>query len=229
MPVHLKYQPEQNRPWDRKKILPILFPIIVLIALFAFILASGKNEHGNSSPTVMDLTQPQIIVSPSTSATMQLTDTVTNEGQVPETLTPFDLSTPTISSSAVLLSLEMPIGNKYKFVIHRIASGETLAMLAQEYGTTPEDITRVNYRLPRTIWEGYLIIIPLNNEDLGEPLCFEAYVLSENSITLEQLAKKLNYDLDLLATYNGIDGDYLLSSGDWLLFPHFIGCPSATP
>jgi LysM repeat protein len=228
-PPSLKYRRGQNKFHHWKKLFSILFPVILLTTIIVSLLILGKMKPGMPSPTMVNLTQPQIIVTSSPSTTAQLTDIVTNDVQAQETLTPFRTFDPNISSTQAPISLDVPFGNTYKFIIHRIARGETLALFAQEYGTTSEAIIKVNYQLPTTIWEGYLIIIPVNNEDVDGLPSFKAYTLSENSITLEKLAEKLHYDVDVLATYNGIDADYLLSSGDWLLLPHINNSPKVTP
>lgn len=139
-----------------------------------------------------------------------------------ETMTPtITLTiTPTFTPTLELPhTLETPIGITTKFVIHRIARGESLVYLAEQYGTTVEAIRSVNYFLPTPIWVGYLVIIPVDQTDVGGLPAFEAYQVTGN-ISVEDLARQLLVDPAILENYNGLQDAQIVTVGEWILVPH---------
>jgi hypothetical protein len=121
--------------------------------------------------------------------------------------------------------LDTPIGSKYKFIIHKVVKGESLQLYAEKYGTTIETIRAVNYHLPIPLWEDWLIIIPISITDAQGLPSFEAYMVSEEGLTIAELARKLSTDPIELKYYNALSETYRSSSGDCLLIPRMKSNP----
>jgi hypothetical protein len=113
----------------------------------------------------------------------------------------------------------MPIGGDYKFVIHRVAGGESLDQYAQKYRTSVEAIHSVSYSLKTPLWVDALVIIPVGFTDAASLPRFEAYVVTGTGRTAETLALELGVDARELRYYNAILFGEVLRVGDWLLIP----------
>jgi LysM repeat protein len=117
-------------------------------------------------------------------------------------------------------TLDMPIGSAHLFVIHRIVQGESLFTMATKYNTSTEAIKNVNYNMPDPVWVDWLVIIPVDTSDVSGLPTFEAYMVVEGGVSIKWLAEILKLDTTSLKFYNGLENDYLLSDGEWLLLPH---------
>ncbi len=159
----------------------------------------GVIDNNTSTSTV----NPKL---PTATATLVPTPTITHTPTI--TLTP---------TSA--LGLDIIIGEVYKFVIHRTATGESVQMYADLYNTTPQAIYDSNYLMPVPIWINWLIIIPVDMADTSELPAFEAYMVENNGIRLDLLADELDVKLKELMLYNNLEVDQILNNGDWLLIP----------
>jgi hypothetical protein len=126
---------------------------------------------------------------------------------------------PTPTSEPQILALDTPIGREYQFIIHRVAEGETLQIFADQYKTSVEAITAVNYDLISPLWISWLVIIPLDTLDVSNLPAFEAHLVQQQSISLGELAPQLSASLDDLAFYNNINMDEIINEGEWLLVP----------
>ncbi|MCJ7695273.1 MAG: hypothetical protein MUO40_07575 [Anaerolineaceae bacterium] len=123
------------------------------------------------------------------------------------------------AATEVTHKLDTPIGGEQKFIIHQVLDGESIEQYAIQYNTSKDAIIDVNYFLPIPLWINWLIIIPVDLMDTVNLPTFEAYVVIDEMITVEQLAEKLAIDVTELGFYNGIESDYVLKSGNWLLIP----------
>jgi len=103
--------------------------------------------------------------------------------------------------------------------VHRVNPGESLLFLATQHNTTPEIIKAVNYQLIVPIWVDSILIIPLDCIDLAGLPAFEAFQITENGLTLRELAEGLAIDLEALVDYNNIPADGFLINGEWVLIP----------
>jgi LysM repeat protein len=140
------------------------------------------------------------------------------------TETPTQVSIKTSPTPGPLL--ETPFGSQPKFIIHQVANGESLILIAKRYGTTLEAIQAVNFFLPSPLWSGWLLVIPLNTIDVENLPAFEAYVVSEEDVNADQLAINLDTDLEALLYYNAISSaEDPLPPGRWLLIPREKATP----
>ncbi len=100
----------------------------------------------------------------------------------------------------------MPIGDYYKFIIHKAKDGERLEYFAEKYNTTVEAIIAINYRLTNPAYEDVLFVVPINFSTIKGMPVFVVYEikLEERGISPETLAKKLRVNLFDLKYYNGL-------------------------
>jgi hypothetical protein len=134
----------------------------------------------------------------------------------PATILPSQTFTPTIE---IPHALETPIGIQHKFIIHQIANGESLPLLATQYLTTIEAIQAVNFYLPVPLLVGWLMIIPPNQTDVSGLPAFEAYQVKAD-VAVETLVQELSIDPAMMKLYNGLYDAEILHADDWLLIPH---------
>ena len=97
--------------------------------------------------------------------------------------------------------------------------GESLTLLATQFGTTLSAIQQVNYNIKFLLVAGSLIIIPVNQTDVSGLPSFEAYRV-EKDIPAEQLASQLLVDPSLFEYYNELQGGQVLVADEWVLVPH---------
>jgi hypothetical protein len=144
---------------------------------------------------------------------------------LPQTDTP--VNDPTIAITATsrpALELDTPLGLDHKYIIHQVHEGETLSLIASQYGTTRDVLQASNYLIPSPIWLGWAIVVPVNMVDAQGLPVFEAYGVTEE-ISLEDLAIQLSVDLNDFKYYNAIGDDFIPMAGDWFLVPR-VGLPT---
>jgi hypothetical protein len=115
-------------------------------------------------------------------------------------------------------ALDVPFGKDNKFVVHRVVRGENLTLYAQQYETSTEAITALNYRLPMPVWEDWILVIPVDKFYVSDLPQFEPYQAIGASLSLEELAHQLNTDSQSLLEHNAFDETCNVFSG-WLLIP----------
>jgi hypothetical protein len=128
----------------------------------------------------------------------------------------------TATPSSTPSQLEVPIGTDYKFVIHKVQTGESFESLAAKYNTSAEAIVAVNHGQGPTAWVDALLIIPLGFTDTTKLPGFVIYQVKpeQRGISVENMAKSLRVNPLDLKYYNGWTdpGDRPLV-GDLLLVP----------
>ena len=105
-------------------------------------------------------------------------------------------------------------------------AGESLSVIAENFGSTPEIITALNYSLPFPIKTDTLVIVPYQNNNTADMPILEPYQVVHAQATVEQLAALLNADLAMLKLYNNAVAGQVFIKGDWLLIPR---ASKATP
>jgi hypothetical protein len=203
-------------------IIPILLIFVAVMVFLATQMRKNANENQdfiiNQKNTEQNrVTQATIIDLPSPTAT-----------EVPKTSTPSATFVATSESTPLPTLpiprnphlLDSPIGKETQFIIHRVAENENLYQFATLFNTTPEAIIAVNYELWIPIWSESIIIIPMNISDVSELPAFEAYMVEEENLAIEEIAAMFSVDLDELIYYNDIKAGDELQLGEWLLIPH---------
>ena len=135
------------------------------------------------------------------------------------TLTATRTSTPTLTAKLYTLEVPFKVDN-IGYVLHKVKSGESLTFLTDQYQTSVEAISALNYVLPVPLWEDWVVVVsPGVKSAVGLP-SFETYQVVDAGISIEELAKRLNVDPTMLKHYNLCDTVCHLKVGDWLVIPH---------
>ena len=159
----------------------------------------------NTATTTPSNTPTEVI--PSVTPTPQITATVFT-------------STPSFTATELLaFGLESIIGENPQFIIHRTLEGESLPLYANIYQTSVEAIRAVNFGLPRILWTGQIVIIPINQTDMAGIPPFSAYEIVDDGITFEKIAEEFSVPIEELLRYNASTQEYTLRKGDWILIP----------
>lgn len=221
MPKAFQYQSLGFSNRGKKLILYIGLGVIGLALAFSLLIdakwppsSSATNPPGETqyAPTLIE-TAVQISQEEGEANLPQITPTPT------ELMPTATQAPPTPTPEPQNLALDSPIGKEYQFIIHRVAEGETLQIFADQYNTSVEAITAVNYELISPLWIGWVVIIPMNTTDVSNLPAFEAYMIQQQSIALRGLADQLSASLEEIALYNNINVEYVLTEGEWLLIP----------
>lgn len=168
-----------------------------------------------------------LIATDSVTPTPTFTKTATASSTATRTDAKIFTATPTatlvqIATSTAILSkrrLDAPIGNDYKFVIHRATYGENINQYADKYNTSVKTIVAVNFNLKSPLWVDALVIIPVGFTNVASLPVFEAYQVTQTG-SADALAQELGVSAADLKYYNAISAGESLVAGDWLLVPH---------
>lgn len=204
--------------------LVIILALLLLFILIGFLLLTSESLFIGKTLQVGDtqkaLTQHLVMAE---SPTVTLTEigeqiSVTTE-EIKETIN-VEVELPTdLPTVEVILKLDTPIGTDQEFIIHQIADGESLEQYAVMYNTSRETIVKINYLLPIPLWIDWLVVIPLDLIDAVDLPTFEAYLVTDEEISLEKLALKLGSDVEKMAYFNGIESSHVFYRGDYILVP----------
>ena len=218
MPEELKTKAWRKRKCRKKSFHLIILAVLlvcILIALIAYFQQNKQDDTLMIPSQTMPATPTSLAVSlitpRSALATYSVTEAPTLTPQPKPSLTPTEIREGHY--------LETPFGKEQLFIVHRVNPGESLLFLATQHNTTPEIIKAVNYQLIVPIWVDSILIIPLDCIDLAGLPAFEAFQITENGLTLRELAEGLAIDVEALVDYNNIPADECLLNGEWVLIP----------
>ena len=218
-PELIEHVQHRSRKIKRTWIIGVTLVLAVLFILFLVIkvLQPGMTPAilTPSSP-VLETTQSILVM------TEEFTETILASIESPvievvktETAVPSGTSV----VAEIVHKLDVPIGTDHQFIIHQVLEGESLEQYAVLYNTNRETITQLNYFLPVPLWVNWLVIIPVNLTEMGDLPTFEAYLVTDETITIEKLSEKLAVDPGELGYFNGIGIDHVMRSGEWLIIP----------
>lgn len=176
------------------------------------------------TPTPTITRTPTLTYTPSNTPTRTKTPTSTSTATPTKTATrtPSRTPTKTFTPSATAIppySLEVPIGGQDKFIIHRVMAGESLSVIAENFDSTPEIITALNYSLPFPIKVDTLVIVPYQNNNTADMPILEPYQVIHAQATIEQLAALLDADPALMRMYNDCAAGQVFFKDNWILVP----------
>ncbi|MEA3325750.1 MAG: LysM domain-containing protein [Chloroflexota bacterium] len=201
----------------------IVVLLVVLVLIFSSL--SGGEIFGFLSQDMNTPHRTDTRVSQDTSQTSQMTTSQENiieeiaKTQTDPPPSPTKQLTSTPTDVKPVLTLDIPIGSEYQFIIHRVKEGESLQIFADLYNTSVEAIRAVNYDLIAPLWIDWLVIIPVNTTDVEDIPTFEPYQVESDQITISELSKQLSTQLEDLLLYNNLDSEHVLYQGEWLLIP----------
>ena len=217
-----------------------LFMLLIIIAISLVrstgwrgvlsVFVPAPQEHVGGSPEIPDLAlssrtstiAPSFEPNDSASEIVHISaNTSTPELIAVGTATPRQTETVTPAPNPHRFEvIKLPPGSDQGFLVHMVAVGETLDMIAGHYNTTVQAILAVNYKLEPPVWAQYPIVIPLGAEDTTGYPAFEVYVVETNEkISAESLAGILGMDAAALEFYNTCTGNCQFNKGDVLLIP----------
>jgi len=107
----------------------------------------------------------------------------------------------------------------YEFVLHRVAYGENMNVLAADYETSLQAIQAANYFLPSPLWADLVIVVPVGSSELSGLPFFEPYFVLDPVASLDELAQQVASTPSELVKYNRLD-EGCPAYADWLLLPH---------
>jgi len=229
-------------PVDARRLKSLVFLFaLVIVAGAALLISRGRKDSFGDLPSVWG-SAAQASVTPMLGASSGTatgipasgtdasapesgplpTDTPMLALSIVETSTP--LATNAVTASPSLHGFEivkLPPGTTQGYLVHMVAAGETLDVIAAHYDTTVQAIIAVNYKLKPPVWVHYPIVIPKGATDATGLPAFDVYVVDEaETITAESLAENLGVDASALEFYNLCTRNCQFNKGDVLLVPY---------
>ena len=218
LPLELRQRSAPAKPW--KKGLWLLLGLLVLAGLFAgWQLSTGAIRVPPDLQLPLAWRQPSASpLPPSPLATQPAATTPAPSPSEAVTLTLEPPASPTdLPVCAYALDQQIELDGRI-LIAHRVLAGENMSFLASKYATTSDAIDAVNFFLPSPIWADLVIVIPVGTSQVGGLLSYQPVLVSENDISLDQLAQELSVAVLDLQTANGLDASCRSFSG-WLLVP----------
>ncbi len=92
-------------------------------------------------------------------------------------------------------------------------------MLAENFNTTAEAIKAINFKLPVSLWEDTILVIPINTDDVTGLPPFSVAEIRAEGMTIEIYADRMQLDVELLKKFNDLPEGYALKMGELLIVP----------
>jgi len=141
-------------------------------------------------------------------ATLRPSQTLTSK--VEKSITPVVNYTPTPGPLA-----ETPFGPESRWLVHVVNPGESLDLIAQQYGTTSEVLAAVNKLFEGGLWSKTPLVICVSCISTeGLPRLIPLWL--EQRFSLDDLAAQYNTAPADLRTWNSIEGDWV-EAGRWVV------------
>lgn len=236
-----KPTPFPRRLTARRGFIPLLLMILLAVPVLVVVSPLGglsppdvplRNVASSPSRMMRITPTPSIVPAGIAGLISIITETPLS---FQRTLTDLPLQKASVSATPILRATEMlnitpnapgvcgypldtPFGNKVKFVVHRIALGESLMLYSRQYETMPDAILELNHNLHTPVWEGWVLVIPIDQMYVGDMPKFEPYQAIGTRLSVEELASQLDTDARALMEYNAFQGPCKVFSG-WLLVP----------
>jgi len=140
---------------------------------------------------------------------------------LPKSPTATLLPRPTTPAPAVHCGyeLEQPIPiDEREVILHRVAYGENMNLLAERYATSIQAMLDINYFIPSPLWSELVIVIPLDTQEVAGLPVLEPFWLAKESASLQQVAEQAALELPDLLQVNQLDPGCSAYTG-WVLAP----------
>lgn len=196
---------------------------VILLVVFGW-LSFQYFKTGKIMLPGMVLVSPSVVASaPATK--IQPTAVLPTQTPMLPTSTPKPSATPSPTPTVVPAqrhALEVPvIVDSQEYLIHLAMDGEGFDFLAKNYKTSVEVIRAINYLLPPAIWVNLPIIVSPGVTTVDPALpALQAYKVIDQSIDIDDLARKLKVDVTLLKHFNACPVGCTLAKGDWIIVPY---------
>lgn len=208
---------------NRKILLAIglIAAAIVLLILLVALIGRNRGSGQGRSQTATAL-----------AGNLALTQLATNTPPPPSmtptaepTLTPTATNTPTITPTSTPApptqgpGLKTPFGLNNEFLIHQVATNESLNIIALRYSTSATVITATNElrRGASLQVDQILVILPDQTEVSDLPVFRPLYL--EQDASVDALAQEYGASAPDLRRYNALGDNDLIPAGRWIIIP----------
>lgn len=200
----------------------ISIPAILILAVVFILYRSpawiGNGYGASALAPATGLSTPITLLASPTDRKV-VSETASLSATVGSTPLPSQISMPFVSPHGFEVT-KIPSGSDQVYLIHIVAQGETLDVIAANYATTVQAIIAVNYELTPPVWVDYPIVIPLDTTDVAGLPSFTVYIVEEyETISSKELAEILAVDAADLEFYNVCSANCQFARGDVLLVP----------
>jgi len=188
--------------------------LVVALAALASLGFLVFQARGAGPGTIQTLAVATREPSPTPTATARLIATL----RPSLTLTPKTDTSPTpnvVYTPTAGPLVETPFGPESRWLVHVVNPGESLDLIAQQYGTTSEVLAAVNKLFEGGLWSKTPLVICVSCVS-AEGLPRLVPVWLEQRITLTDLAAQYNTAPADLRTWNNIEGDWV-EAGRWVV------------
>ena len=223
LPDGLIQKPE-SIVFNRNILLAIGLIAVVILLVVILVSLIGRNR----GTTRQDRSQTATAIAGNLALTSQATNTLPPPSPTPTmvpTLTPTVTNSPTITPTSTPApptpgpGLETPFGLNNEFLIHQVATNESLNIIALRYKTSATVIISTNEvrRGASLQVDQILVILPNQTEVSNLPVFRPVYLEQEASV--DALAQENGVSARDLRRYNALgDGDLILA-GRWIIIP----------
>lgn len=141
---------------------------------------------------------------------------------IPPSQTPVPQNTPlptALPANVRVLDVPFQVGD-HSFLIHQVREGENFETLEFHYDTTSDVLLALNDSLSSPLWANSVILISpgLKLVDTTLP-AFQPHHVTDDEVSMDELARFLDTDVDLLRYYNNCLNDCQFGAGDWIIVP----------
>jgi LysM repeat protein len=198
-------------------IIAALLLLALLMALIGRNRGTSREDRSQTTTAIAGL----LATTPQTTNTPPPSPTATSE----PTLTPTWTNTPTITSTNTPAlptqgpGVETLFGLNNEFLIHKVATNESLNIIALRYKTSATVINSTNeLRSGASLQVDQILVIIPNQTEVSDLPVFRPLYLQQDA-SVEALAQKYGVSTDDLRRYNALgDGD-LIPAGRWIIIP----------
>ena len=207
----------EDYPYARKLALFTSIVCIILVAvIFYFFWGTNRFNFAQVVPTA-------VITEKTATPVPQVDLVILVPSVIP--LTKFPSPVPSITPTFLpepLHALESPIRvDEHTYIIHFVKAGQGFDYFINKYNTTPDVIRALNFKMPAGIWVKKPIVISPGMTSVDPTLPeFEVYLVTDDKISIDDLAIKLAIDSDLFKKFNGCRAGCTVKKDDYLLIPH---------
>ena len=221
LPIALKANIRSHHRPLRKLVILVL-ALLLLIAAWKTLLPQ-RGAAGQSNPVTASSTHLIPVSGPDTPVPTDPPVPTPSNTRISPTGTPFQpdaLQQAAFHSRAYVLEIPVTIG-EHSFLLHRVHEGESFDVLEITYVTTRKVLLRLNASLSPPLRAGSVIVIVpgLQTADPELP-AFQPYQVSDEEISMDDLAQKLEVEPSLLRDFNPCSRTCRLTTGNWVLVPY---------
>ena len=212
------HKPRKERAFPPPWVWLVVTGVIILLLVIGAV-AQLTGSGAGVVPTIeggMAFLTPTMTKTPTVTRTLPPTLTATSTPEATPTVTETPFVAPTQTAGP---ALETPFGpGNVSLAIYQVSAGETLALIANRFGTTREVLMAINVleRPSGTLWEGDLVVVCIDCQSMeGMPRFQPRYV--EERAAISDLATAYGTTTQSLREWNGLNDDDWIESPRWII------------